>query len=112
MDNKVKASEQSRQLRQGDVLLVPVERLPSGKKKARKNGILAYGEATGHSHSVADLLAAEVYEIENGMYLSVTAEDGVSIVHQEHGPILVPKGKYQIRIQREYSPEEIRNVKD
>ena len=44
--------------------------------------------------------------------MSVTAEGGVSIVHEEHGTVSVPKGDYEVTIQREYSPEEIRSVVD
>lgn len=44
------------QYRQGDILLVRVEKLP-GKLKSieRENGrvVLAHGEATGHAHSVS-----------------------------------------------------------
>lgn len=100
------------QLRQGDVFLQPITRLPEGARKQRKNGVLAYGEVTGHSHAVADPAAAEVIEIEGGLYLHVTAEGGVPIQHQEHGLIEVPPGDYEVRIQREYTPEEIRNVAD
>ncbi|MGH9523996.1 MAG: hypothetical protein ACRD3E_15850 [Terriglobales bacterium] len=38
--------------------------------------------------------------------------DGVRIVHEEHAPIVLPPGDYEIVRQREYSPEEIRNVAD
>ncbi len=101
-----------KQYRQGDVLLVPVSKLPPGERKLRKNGVLAYGEVTGHSHAVADLKAAEVYDIGDGAFLSVTDNGGVSIVHQEHGTVEIPKGDYRVTIQREYTPEEIRNVAD
>jgi hypothetical protein len=37
---------------------------------------------------------------------------GATIVHEEHGPITLPPGDYQITIQREYEPESIRNVQD
>ncbi len=98
--------------RQGDVLFRRVVAVPKKDRKKRKDGVIAYGEATGHTHAVADLEAAEVYDVGDQCFLSVTAEGGVSIVHQEHGPILLPQGDYQITIQREYTPEEIRNVVD
>ena len=42
--------------RQGDVLLVPVEKLEKKNKVESVNGrtILAYGEVTGHHHSFSD----------------------------------------------------------
>ena len=101
-----------RQFRQGDVFLQQVKSIPRGERTQHKDGILAHGEVTGHSHAVAEPEAAELYDVGGKMFLSVTAEGGVSIIHLEHGPITVPKGDYEVRIQREYTPEEIRNVID
>ncbi len=97
--------------RQGDVLFRFVKALPAGERKKRATGHILEGEATGHIHRIADLAAAEVLEINDGLYLSAT-EQGVSIVHEEHDPIVLPAGDYEVVRQREYSPEEIRNVVD
>jgi len=99
--------------RQGDVLIKAIHGLPKQKSVKRENGILAYGEVTGHAHQIEDKAAAEVLEIENGLYLRV-GEDGVRIVHEEHAPITVPAGSYEVIIQREYSPGAVRffNVAD
>ena len=105
--------------RQGDVLFTRISRLPKGGRKIRKNATVAYGEVTGHSHVIAmeDRDCAEVLEIGTGLYVHVTAagvriEGGVTFVHEEHGPVTLPKGDYAVTIQREYSPEAIRNVAD
>ena len=97
--------------RQGDVLFRRVDQMPREGAVKRENGIIALGEATGHSHAIADLNAAEVFDCGNEMYLHV-GENGVSITHQEHGPIDLPAGNYAVTIQREYSPEEVRSVVD
>jgi hypothetical protein len=99
--------------RQGDVLIRSIQKLPSGKLIKRANGMLALGEVTGHSHVVEDLNIAEVFEINGqpGLYLRVGAE-GVRIVHEEHRPLAIPAGDYQVEIQREYSPAAIRTVAD
>lgn len=97
--------------RQGDVLIRRIQALPAPKGKQRKSGVLAEGEVTGHAHRVEDLASAEVLEIENGLYLRV-GEEGVRIVHEEHAPIELAPGNYEVEIQREYSPAEIRNVAD
>lgn len=105
--------------RQGDVLFIRRNKLPAGDAKKREDGAVAYGEVTGHSHRLADIETAEVLEIGGGVFVRV-ADDGVSIegdpgatfVHEEHGPISLAPGNYEIRIQREYSPEAIRNVVD
>lgn len=102
----------AQQYRQGDVFLQRIAKIPEGRKIVRENGVLAYGEVTGHSHAVMDKTAAEVYEMEGALFLSVSADGGVSIRHEEHGLITVPKGDYSVTIQREYTPEGIRNVAD
>lgn len=97
--------------RQGDVLIRRIGSLPKQKSQPRLTGILAYGEVTGHAHKVEDLTRAEVLEVGAGLYLRV-GEEGVRIVHEEHAPINLPPGSYEVEIQREYSPAEIRNVAD
>lgn len=97
--------------RQGDVLFRRIDSIPRGGSAKRENGVIAYGEVTGHKHALADLDQAEVLECGEGLFVHV-GENGVSIRHDEHGPIELPAGDYQITIQREYSPEEIRNVVD
>lgn len=97
--------------RQGDVLFRKIERIPDGERNQRVNGVLAEGEVTGHKHAIADLEAAGVFEVGEGLYLQVS-EQGVSITHDEHKPISLPPGDYQVTIQREYTPQEIRSVAD
>jgi len=105
-------------IRQGDVYFIPVDKIPSGGKK-RENGIAAYGEVTGHSHRLSEpsMAIAQVIECGDGLFLHVS-DPGISLtggamfLHEEHGPVTLPAGNYRIRIQREYSPEAIRNVID
>lgn len=105
------AQKQLTLFRQGDVLFKRIATVPAGERKKRENGVIAYGEVTGHSHALAALDQGEVLEIGEGLYVHV-GEEGVRIEHQEHGPIDLPAGDYEITIQREYSPEEIRSVVD
>jgi hypothetical protein len=98
--------------RQGDLLFKEVKAIPAGDWKKRKTGHILEGEATGHIHRIADLEAAEVLECGEGLCLTVTAEGGVAIVHEDHGTLTLPAGNYEVVRQREYSPEAIRNVAD
>lgn len=105
--------------RQGDVMFVPCERIPAGESRKRENGTVAYGQVTGHSHHLADLATADVFEVGEGLYvhvseegISLSGEPGCSFVHEEHCTINLPPGDFEVRIQREYSPEEIRSVVD
>ena len=48
----------------------------------------------------------------DGTGLTHKFENGVSIIHEEHSTIKLPPGNFEIVQQKEYSPEEIRNVAD
>jgi hypothetical protein len=100
--------------RQGDVGFVQ-SAIPKDAKRIALRP-LALGEVTGHSHQVAieDRHGVEMFEIEGSTFLRVTAEGGVSIVHEEHGPITLPVGwEGEIRIAREYDEEiDFRQVMD
>ena len=104
--------------RQGDVLFTMIANLPKGKQTKRADGAVAYGEVTGHSHRLAveDRQTAEVLEIGDGLFVHVSGDgirlSGATFVHEEHGPVTLPPGDYRVTIQREYSPEAIRDVID
>ncbi len=101
-------------IRQGDILLVPVEGIPEGARPvARLHGrlILAEGELSGHAHAILDE-RVDLYELvfsddvaEMRRRLKVEAE--VALVHEEHAPITLVPGEYEVRRQREYVPGEI-----
>ena len=83
---------------QGDVLIKPVTDVPSAAV-ALPDPVLAEGEATGHRHlATGDDVA--VLETHNARFLN--APNGAEITHEEHDPITVPPGKYQIEGVREY----------
>lgn len=101
--------------RQGDILLVPVERLPDELSEVpREDGkiVLAEGEATGHLHAIeADnaMFLAEDLGSPEGRYLVVeeaeaitAAAVGVELTHPEHDTITLDPGLYEVRRQRAY----------
>jgi hypothetical protein len=107
-------------IRQGDVLLIPISRIPKNTKPvAREDGrlILAHGEITGHAHAILDeraelVTSDQAAELE-AMFLLVHGEESVSLVHEEHGTIEIPAdGPYEVRRLREYAPERSRQVQD
>lgn len=105
--------------RQGDVKIKMISELPKGEKKdAKDNGVavLAYGEVTGHKHQVIQgevnfFTIGESVNMFSPKFLEVLSETAL-VVHEEHTQIPLVKGLYEIKIQREYFPEEIRNVMD
>jgi len=100
-------------VRQGDVLLM-LEAKPNTKfsKVTPINGrlILAFGEATGHHHSIA-ATDVELMQANGIMYLDVK-KAMTMLTHQEHAPIPLKRGAYRVVLQREYHPAAIRRVQD
>ena len=94
---------------QGDILIIPVDDIPSGLPNKNSNDgkiILAEGEITGHNHTILDnsLEGAWVDEKDN-VWLQVKEllNTVPSINHQEHDKIdLQPGRKYKIVKQQEY----------
>ena len=120
-------SKQQRQviglIRQGDVLLVPVEELPLGATRIRASKgtlVLAQGETSGHAHVIANRRARLFRKVARPRfapplerrYLSVIGSEPVALTHQEHDSLPVPPGVYELRRQREYAPERDRWVRD
>jgi len=98
--------DQEQKWRHGDVYgiasNVNVSELTANGKKLT-DGILAYGEVTGHMHEIdADPCTYQRFEMEGKKYLLVFAEGGVAIKHQEHGVGIIPKGVWEERIDREF----------
>lgn len=98
--------------RQGDVLLVIGSKIPTRANiiDCKDRIILAEGEVTGHFHALPSDGSATLLEDGDKRFLSVKKE--TKLTHDEHGTITVPKGNYEVRRQREYQPEEIRQVAD
>jgi hypothetical protein len=111
IENEKEEIEMNPHFRQGDVLIRRVdESIPENAKKVEGRMILAYGEVTGHCHEVFGE-AVSMHVVDESMrYLDVQMDAFVR--HEEHAPIHLPPGRYRIVQQREYSPEEIRNVAD
>lgn len=99
--------------RQGDIAIIAAE-IPTGEAKPidRENGliILAYGEVTGHSHSIAAPIEVKWIEVEGERYID--SEHPLEVKHQEHDTITLPAGKFRVIRQREYQPDAIRPVFD
>ena len=96
-------------LQQGDVIIKKIEKV-KGKKLNHKT--LAKGEKTGHHHTITKG-EADLYDEGDIKYLRVKSEKA-TLTHQEHAPIEIEKGDYQIGIVREHDHlnDETRNVSD
>ncbi len=102
--------DDTRQYRQGDVLLVPCDGVPAGaREQVADEGrvVLAYGEVSGHAHALdADRVR---YFREDGTgqaFLHVPGTAPVDLKHEEHAPLPVAPGTYRVVRQREFMPSE------
>ncbi len=115
--------------RQGDVVLVRVDKLPEGLIETRRDRIgrivLAHGEKSGHGHAIRDphvmsLRMASTGEDPTGVsggvdYIVVGGSGPATLNHEyesgamaEHHPIELPAGGiFRVALQREYTPEAI-----
>jgi hypothetical protein len=100
-------------LQQGDVLLKKIERMPEGApvQKKPRGYVLADGEVTVHAHVIEE--EVDLIEKDGVLYLGVKG-DAVTLKHEEHGHIQVPRGNYEVGIVKEYDhfAEEARSVAD
>ena len=104
-------------IRQGDVMLIPVKSIPKDAIEQPPKGnkiVLAYGEVTGHHHRFEFMDTshnAKLRITESGArYLDVLAD--CDLLHEEHSTVRVPKGRYLIPQQVEYTPAELHRVAD
>jgi hypothetical protein len=94
--------------RQGDVLIVLLDKMPTGFKPIAREGhsaIRAYGKETGHAHAIRDDRAVLLHDPKRAVvFLLVSGVDPVLLEHEEHDAIAIPPDQYRIVRQREYSP--------
>jgi hypothetical protein len=87
------------QIRQGDVLLIPVEVLPPAGRRGQPEVVLAEGEVTGHAHRLA---GGEVldWSVAGQRYVRVEGDQPGTLAHEDHDPIpaavLTPGVTYRV----------------
>jgi hypothetical protein len=93
-------------LRQGDVLLIPVDRIPDDAFVVEFGSriVLAEGEATGHAHAVLGEGVELVEADDETRYVEVIGPRPAKLVHEEHETISLQPGAYEVRRQREFVP--------
>ena len=101
-------------VRQGDVMLFKVAKLPKGAVEVETKGdvILAFGEVTGHAHRIkqTEKPSARIYDFGAERYLQIT--ETVALQHEEHSAIMLDKGIYRQAFQFEEKRAEIQRVAD
>jgi len=88
-------------LRQGDIVLKKIEKIPGGAKRI-SNILKIKGETAGHEH----ILPASVFQVRNsqeGNRIFVKVASLSSMNHPEHPKLLVPPGNYEVIQAREHN---------
>ena len=106
-------------LQQGDVVMVPIDEIPAGVKVLATE-ILQEGEYTGHAHRLMfrhedkAIGSGTVYQHPESLQKYFELKEPTALRHEEHKEIVVPAGRYEVRIVKEYDHflEEARNVAD
>lgn len=128
------------QIRQGDVYLIPVAKLPNGCTHIEPEGgrrfVLAHGEVTGHAHAIYEFTADEKIEQDSAMAAEVataalerarklrTAQMWVcpagewylevrresTMRHEEHSAPQIPAGIYYCPVQVEAGPDNMHRL--
>lgn len=108
------------QAAQGDMLLTKIKALPSNVTKTEavnSKFILAHSE-TGHNHTVKKQAGITFYSNDNDPFIAYLVVDNTKcLVEHERGfdtheSISLKDGIYEIRRQREYTPEGFRRAQD
>lgn len=105
-------------LQQGDVVLLKTTKLPDGCKKLtcdHRGVVLAEGEHTGHYHGIEETGGLALMEAPDGVrFLVNEGEAPATIKHQEHKPVTVQPGIWQIGqvIEKDWFNDMIRKVVD
>ncbi len=93
------------QVRQGHILLDPIDRIPKGAVKLPPTRpgevVLATGE-TGREH-LFKTERVEVSQEDSQLYIEVLGDEPVYLEHEQHGQIEIQPGAYKMTDQREES---------
>lgn len=85
----------------GDLAIIPIKKLPDNLK-TKVDGILEYGEVTGHAHQIQNNDTATVL-IDSDNHKYIDAKQDTIIIHPDHPNIPIPRGFYMVARQREYN---------
>lgn len=104
----------SKAIRHGEIILLPVNKLPKGKRSQHTNYIVGHSE-TGHHHV---LESKTKFDIVEAVQLYLDIKEPAKIVQKKsydrHKDLTIAPGKYKVIYKNEYDPfqQVIRRVVD
>ena len=94
----------NRTYRQGDILLVEMDgAAPMNLTPCPEPLVLAHGEHSGHTHVLSGTALAFRADYSSPAPGVVSLPHGGVLSHDEHGPIQLPPGCYEVVRQRQYT---------
>lgn len=103
------------QYRQGDVLIQNgFDASDIGDEIPKEDGrvVLAHGEVTGHAHAFVSSSAKHFLAKSSKMKTYLKLVEPAALRHEEHAEVPIKEKKKEVRIQRQWSTERIRQVQD
>lgn len=102
-----------KQIRQGDVLVTPIDEIPASAKQVRQKSrvVLAEGEASGHCHAI-NFSPKKMKVFTDGELMYLRVMQPVVLHHQEHSAANIEPGDYVVKRQVEVFLDEVRRVAD
>lgn len=103
---------------QGDVLFRRVDEIPANaKEEPRAAQVIVAHSETGHHHAIDnDANNIWLYSTPDPLVSYLRVKSHADVVHHRsfdtHEPIRLPEGIWEIRRQREWTPEGYRRVED
>ena len=84
--------------RQGDILFKKIYELPE-RLKEKPDNIVAGGEGSAHAHM---LVNGDLFQVEHSNQKYIRTRENTRLIHEEHLPIRLESGIYEVVRQREY----------
>lgn len=103
---------------QGDMIITRINRLPDGLEVAQpENGyVVVTHSETGHNHVIEANRAQLLIDKTNTFIAYLNVFEPCELEHlrsfDTHAPIALDKGYYEVRRQREYTPQGWRRAQD
>jgi hypothetical protein len=89
--------------RHGDLLFKKIGEVPKGLEKIG-HGRIEEGEVTGHHHQIQEQDGFNSYGVDGEITVLEVTGGELTLVHEDHHPIPLERGVYEVVRQRELNP--------
>ena len=100
-------------VRQGSILLWPCGHIPDTAIPVEAESgrfIVAHGKSTGHHHSFNETSEVAIFKEPCSSSLYIEAKSNLVLEHEDHYPLTLHKGVYEVIIQRAFSCTQLERI--